>query len=192
VNLCIQTGDDMGTHTSSFASIFFCFFDFRLSTFSHCASSGSPSGSIISESETWGDLFCFFAGADEDEEGRFMAVAFWDMEPLIGPRAPNWLSLITMGGGQTESHSDYPEHNFSPGAKWIKSLTRDRTANFSGGHFSDVNLSSVLFTHRLDDSKHVQLQRWSAQGISKPTFQEAVKQDFQPAKKGESIGPSCE
>jgi alpha-mannosidase len=95
-----------------------------------------------------------------------------------------------MGGGQTESHSDYPEHNFSPGAKWIKSLTRDRTANFSGGHFSDVNLSSVLFTHRLDDSKHVQLQRWSAQGISKPTFQEAVKQDFQPAKKGESIGPS--
>jgi alpha-mannosidase len=97
-----------------------------------------------------------------------------------------------MGGGHTHSHSDYPEHNFSPGGKWIKNLTRDRTGNFSGGHFADVNLSSVLFTHRLDESEHVQLQRWSAPGITKPTFQEALKQDFQPAKKGESIGPSCE
>jgi len=104
------------------------------------------------------------------------------------------LIYTTMGGGRTHthSHSDYPERNFSPGAKWIKNLTRDRTGNFSGGHFEDVNLSSVLFTHRLDDSKHVQLQRWSAPGITKPSFQEAIKQDFQPAKKGESIGPSCE
>ncbi|KAI9508062.1 glycosyl hydrolases family 38 N-terminal domain-containing protein [Russula earlei] len=97
-----------------------------------------------------------------------------------------------MGGGHTHSLSDYPEHNFSPGAKWIKGLTRDRTANFSGGHFSDVNLSSLLFTHRLDDSDHVHLQRWSAPGITKPTFQTALEQDFQPAKKGESIGPSFE
>ncbi|KAH9958156.1 glycoside hydrolase family 38 protein [Russula dissimulans] len=96
-----------------------------------------------------------------------------------------------MGGGHTHPNSDYPEHNFSPGAKWIKGLTRDRTNNFTGGHFADVNLSSVLFTHRLDDSDHVHLQRWSAPGITKPTFQEALKQDFQLAKKGESIGPSC-
>jgi hypothetical protein len=124
-------------------------------------------------------------------------------EALIGWHVLSTLILIdstirgqppvtTMGGGSTHSHSDYPEHNFSPGAKWIKNLTRERTGNFSGGHFQDVNLSSVLFTHRLDDSKHVQLQRWSAPGITKPSFQEALKQDFQPAKKGESIGPSCE
>jgi len=96
-----------------------------------------------------------------------------------------------MGGGHTHTHSDYPELNFSPGEKWIKNLTQDRTNNFSGGHFSDVNLSSVLFTTRLDDEDHVQLQRWSAPGITKPSFKEAIKQDFQPAKKGESIGPSC-
>ncbi|KAH9965647.1 glycosyl hydrolases family 38 N-terminal domain-containing protein [Russula compacta] len=95
-----------------------------------------------------------------------------------------------MGGGHTHTHTDYPERNFSPGAKWIKGLTKDRIGNFTGGHFSDVNLSSVLFTHRLDDSNHVQLQRWSAPTLTKPTFQEALKQDFQPAKKGESIGPS--
>ncbi|KAH8999594.1 glycoside hydrolase family 38 protein [Lactarius hatsudake] len=97
-----------------------------------------------------------------------------------------------MGGGHTHSNdtSDYPQWNFSPGAKWIKGLTRDRTGNFSGGHFADVNLSSVLFTHRLDDSKHIELQRWSAPGLTKPSFAEALEHDFQPAKKGESIGPS--
>ena len=96
-----------------------------------------------------------------------------------------------MGGGHTRSHSVYPERNFSPGAKWIKNLTKDRTENFSGGHYADVNLSSVLFTHRIDDGDHIQIQRWSAPGITKPSFKEALKQDFKPAKKGESIGPSC-
>src|SRR5258708_7604571 len=100
-----------------------------------------------------------------------------------------------MGGGHTHSQSrsnDYPQCTFSPGEKWIKNLTKDRTGNFTGGHFADVNLSSVLFTHRLDDQAHVELQRWSAPGLTKPSFQEALKQDFQPAKKGESIRPSCE
>lgn len=77
----------METHTSCFASIFFCFFVFRLFTFSHCASSGSSSEGIISDSETRGDVFCFFEWTDEDEEGRFMAVAFW--ETIGPPRAPN-------------------------------------------------------------------------------------------------------
>ena len=66
--MCVATSEDMETHTSSFAFIFLCFFDFRLSTFAHCASAGSPSGGICSESE----VFSFFEGADEDEEGRFM------------------------------------------------------------------------------------------------------------------------
>ena len=98
-----------------------------------------------------------------------------------------------MGGGQKYSQAtDYPQLDFSPGAKWIKGLTKDRTDNFSGGHFADVNLTSALFTHRLDDSNHIELHRWSAPGLSKPSFAEALKNDFQPAKKGESIGPSCE
>jgi hypothetical protein len=77
----------METHTSSFASIFFCFFDFRLFTFTHCASTGSSSEGAISDPETRGDVFCFFEGTDEDEEGRFMAVTLWE---IIGrSRAPN-------------------------------------------------------------------------------------------------------
>ncbi|KAF9070390.1 glycosyl hydrolases family 38 N-terminal domain-containing protein [Rhodocollybia butyracea] len=84
----------------------------------------------------------------------------------------------------------YPELNYAPGAKWVKSLSQNRLDTFVGGHFADVNLSSVLFTHRLDNAEHVQLEVWSAPGLTKPTFEEAMKQKFKPAKKGDSFGPS--
>ncbi|KAA1467023.1 hypothetical protein DENSPDRAFT_876986 [Dentipellis sp. KUC8613] len=91
----------------------------------------------------------------------------------------------------SHAHSSaYPEQNYGPGAKWIKDLTKGRLGTFSGGHFSDVNLSSVLFTQRIDDDKHVKLQVWSAPGLTKPTFEEALKQEFKPAKKGDTFGPS--
>jgi len=64
----------METHTSSFAFIFLCFFDFRLSTFTHCGSAGTPCEEISPGSED----FSFFEGTDEDEEGRFMVVALWE------------------------------------------------------------------------------------------------------------------
>jgi alpha-mannosidase len=63
-------------------------------------------------------------------------------------------------------------------------------AGLVGGHFSNINLSSVLFTHRLDDSEHVKLEVWSAPGLSKPSFGEATKQTFKPVRKGISLGPS--
>ena len=73
----------METHTSSFAFIFLCFFDFRLSTFSHGPSAVSPSVGISSESEMRGDVFSLFEGTDEGEECRFMmVVAFWEMKRL--------------------------------------------------------------------------------------------------------------
>ncbi|TFK83854.1 glycoside hydrolase family 38 protein [Polyporus arcularius HHB13444] len=84
----------------------------------------------------------------------------------------------------------YPKENYGPGAKWIKHLTQNRLGTFEGGHFADVNLSSVLFTHRIDNKEHVKLEVWSAPGLSKPTFEEAMKQKFRPASKGESFGPS--
>jgi hypothetical protein len=73
-----MASDDMETHTSSFASNFLCFFDFRLSTFTHCGSAETPSWGISSESETRGEVFSFFERTDEGEEGRFMTVAYWD------------------------------------------------------------------------------------------------------------------
>ncbi|KAL4267030.1 glycosyl hydrolase 38 family protein [Pleurotus pulmonarius] len=86
----------------------------------------------------------------------------------------------------------YPQTNFSAGAKWIKNLTRDRLNNFNGGHFSDVNLSAVMFVHHIDNEEHIKLEVWSAPGLTKPTFEEAMEQTFKPAKKGMAFGPSCQ
>ncbi|CAL1697504.1 unnamed protein product [Somion occarium] len=91
---------------------------------------------------------------------------------------------------QQQRAGDYPAQNYGPGKKWIKKLTKDRLNTFVGGHFHDVNLSSMLFVHRLDDSHHVKLHVWSAPGLTKPSFEEAMKQKFKPAKKGDSFGPS--
>ncbi|KAJ6573329.1 glycoside hydrolase family 38 protein [Mycena sp. CBHHK59/15] len=85
----------------------------------------------------------------------------------------------------------YPELNYSSGAKWIKNLTQDRIGQFNGGHFGDVNLGAVLFTRKEDGKDFVDLKVWSAPGLSKPTFAEAMKQDFKEAHKGDSFGPSC-
>ncbi|KAG2746357.1 glycoside hydrolase family 38 protein [Suillus brevipes Sb2] len=90
----------------------------------------------------------------------------------------------------SQNQKHYPELNHGSGAKWIKSLTQNRLSTFLGGHFQDVNLSSVLYTHRIDGSHHVDLQVWSAPGLTKPSFHEAMKQEFKPAKKGDSFGPS--
>ncbi|KIM65521.1 glycoside hydrolase family 38 protein [Scleroderma citrinum Foug A] len=87
-------------------------------------------------------------------------------------------------------HSQYPELNYGSGAKWIKNLTQSRLSNFLGGHFQDYNLSSKLFIHRLDGPGSVDLQVWSAPGLTKPLFREAMQQTFKPAKKGDSLGPS--
>ncbi|KAI6046633.1 glycoside hydrolase family 38 protein [Pisolithus marmoratus] len=86
--------------------------------------------------------------------------------------------------------TSYPELNYGSGAKWIKNLTQSRLSNFLGGHFADVNLSSKLFVHRRDGPGVVDLQVWSAPGLTKPLFAEAMRQKFKPAKKGESFGPS--
>jgi alpha-mannosidase len=89
------------------------------------------------------------------------------------------------------SRSIYPEFGVGPGSKWIKSLTNDRTGGFTGGRYSNLNLSAVLFTERRDDKSHVELKVWSAPGRSKPSFEEAMSKKFKPAKKGDRFGPSC-
>lgn len=75
----------------------------------------------------------------------------------VGSRSSHGLRTL-MPCHHDGQRSDYPQLNYSPGAKWIKNLTRDRLNNFHGGHFSDVNLSSVLFTQRLDGPDVVSLQ----------------------------------
>ncbi|KAG6332318.1 hypothetical protein ID866_6771 [Astraeus odoratus] len=61
--------------------------------------------------------------------------------------------------------SQYPVLNHSTGAKWIKNLTQSRLSTFLGGHFQDVNLSSVLFIHRIDGPGVVDLQVVASMGM---------------------------
>ncbi|KAG8760256.1 Glycoside hydrolase, 38 vacuolar alpha mannosidase [Serendipita sp. 396] len=84
----------------------------------------------------------------------------------------------------------YPEDGSSAGKKWIKSLYNDRTGQFVGGRYGDLNLGAVLFTERLDNKEHVELKVWSAPGRTKPSFDEAMRNEFKSAKKGDSFGPS--
>jgi hypothetical protein len=108
----------METHTSSFAFIFLCFFDFRLSTFSHGPSAVSPSVGISSESETRGDVFSLFEGTDEGEECRFMmVVAFWEMKRL---------SAGTCSAHSSSSIQPYGDNHLLP--PWVAEvLTHTRT-----------------------------------------------------------------
>lgn len=66
--------------------------------------------------------------------------------------------ISSMSGNHNPPSSSYPELNYGSGAKWIKNLTQNRLGTFTGGHFSDVNLSSVLYTHRTDGKESVRLQ----------------------------------
>ncbi|PPQ95115.1 hypothetical protein CVT25_011658 [Psilocybe cyanescens] len=84
---------------------------------------------------------------------------------------------------RNHGQSSYSELNHGAGPKWIKNLTKDRLGTFNGGHYADVNLASVLFTHRVDNSEHIKLKVWSAPNLTKPTFEEAMQQKFRTAKK---------
>ncbi|KAL7422655.1 Glycoside hydrolase, 38 vacuolar alpha mannosidase [Cryptotrichosporon argae] len=68
--------------------------------------------------------------------------------------------------------------------------TRGRLNEFIGGHFASVNLAALLFAHKLEDEAHVKIEVWSPPGRSKPSFEEAKRQVYKPAKKGDEFGPS--
>ncbi|KAJ7652628.1 galactose mutarotase-like domain-containing protein [Mycena rosella] len=69
----------------------------------------------------------------------------------------------------------------------LENLTQDRLGQFNGGHFGDVNVGAVLFTRKEDGKDFVDLKVWSAPGLTKPSFAEAMKQEFKEAKKGDSF-----
>lgn len=64
---------------------------------------------------------------------------------------------------------------------------------FTGGHYVDFNLSSALARTRLSGDEHINMQVWSAPGMTKPTFKEAIVQlqsDCRPYRVGDWLGKS--
>ncbi|KAJ7076048.1 hypothetical protein C8R43DRAFT_966256 [Mycena crocata] len=109
------------------------------------------------------------------------------------PRACGGQNTSNGGQNSTTAAQNYPTLNPSPGAKWIKRLTQDRLGQFNGGHFGDVNLGAALFVRKESGEVACAAESrrlWSAPGLTKPTFAEAMKQEFRPASKGEQFGPS--
>lgn len=51
-------------------------------------------------------------------------------------------------------------------------------------------MSKLHFADRKDDAEHVSLAVWSPPGRSKPSFEEAKRQTYKPAHKGDKFGPS--
>ncbi|KAJ1921691.1 Glycoside hydrolase, 38 vacuolar alpha mannosidase [Mycoemilia scoparia] len=82
------------------------------------------------------------------------------------------------------------EHHMSYFQKH-RGITNSRINNFvADGMWCGVNLNSILHKTSTSDSPYVKLKKWSAPGLERPTFAEATSQEFEPAKVGDSFGPS--
>ena len=65
---------------------------------------------------------------------------------------------MSAANGHRTVQDPYPELNYSAGPKWVKGLTQGRLGTFTGGHYSNVNLSSVLYHHNVDSQDNIKLQ----------------------------------
>ncbi|KAK4047772.1 Glycoside hydrolase, 38 vacuolar alpha mannosidase [Microbotryomycetes sp. JL221] len=83
----------------------------------------------------------------------------------------------------------YPVRSTVPQPMHFRGLTLGRLDHFDNSPYGG-DIRSVLFTHRTDDIKHVQLEVWSSPGKTKTPFDVAVRQKFKPAQKGMLLGPS--
>ncbi|KDN44275.1 glycoside hydrolase family 38 protein [Tilletiaria anomala UBC 951] len=72
----------------------------------------------------------------------------------------------------------------------IRSIRERRLGEFIGGQYGQFNLASLLFEARTDKLDVIKLARWDPPSGSKPSFDQAVQQDYKPCKKGELFGPS--
>ncbi|CAK7271026.1 Glycoside hydrolase, 38 vacuolar alpha mannosidase [Sporothrix epigloea] len=100
-----------------------------------------------------------------------------------------------MGGGERAphvcGHHSYPQLAKKPVGQKISKIYRDRIGQFySKGQWDKVNLLSMMDDGVAAGRPHVKLWKWSAPDQDRPTFAEAMKQDFKEASVGDSFGPS--
>lgn len=106
-----------------------------------------------------------------------------------------------MGGERTQPQppapatataaANYPMKAPAPVGKRISNLYKDRITQFySGGQYEHQNLLAMMFEGKASGPPHVQLSTWAAPGLSRPTFDEAMKGEYKAAKVGDVFGPS--
>ncbi|KAF7122120.1 hypothetical protein CNMCM5793_000076 [Aspergillus hiratsukae] len=86
--------------------------------------------------------------------------------------------------------SNYPRFSARPVGKLVHSIYRDRLETFiQPGQYERQNLLSSLYKARFSGEPTIQLSGWSAPDLSRPTFDEATSQHFQPTQVGRTFGP---
>ncbi|PHH50111.1 Alpha-mannosidase [Ceratocystis fimbriata CBS 114723] len=89
------------------------------------------------------------------------------------------------------SCNHYPQLAERPVGQRIAGIYRDRIAQFTAnGQWESHNLNSVMYDGTASGSPHVRLWAWQAPGQERPTFKEAVSQNFKPTSVGAMFGPS--
>ncbi|KAL8280086.1 hypothetical protein RQP46_007416 [Phenoliferia psychrophenolica] len=84
----------------------------------------------------------------------------------------------------------YPVRSNGPQPMHFRGLTLGRLDRFEGGEYAGINLTSALYEARTDSSEYISIESWSSPGRTKTPFNEAIRQKFKPAAKGDEFGPS--
>lgn len=87
--------------------------------------------------------------------------------------------------------AEYPTRAPAPVGKRISKIYKERIGQFySTGQWQKQNLLAMMYEGIASGPPSVQLWTWPAPGLSRPSFEEAMAGDYQPAKVGDSFGPS--
>lgn len=96
-----------------------------------------------------------------------------------------------MGGGSQVARPTYARYDSRIRGPEIRHIYNDRLSQFTdSGEYKDVNLTSMLYHGRVDGPEYLTLEVYSPPDLSRPLFQDAVKNEFRPTRKGDSFGPS--
>ncbi|KAL6232540.1 hypothetical protein BDW75DRAFT_217680 [Aspergillus navahoensis] len=97
-----------------------------------------------------------------------------------------------MGGDvPRKAPSSLPRAPDGPVGQRIRSIYTDRLKQFtSSGQYQSQNLLGKLFEATNSDEDHVKLSVYSVPDLQRPSFEEAISNEFQPTHIGASFGPS--
>ncbi|KAM5489504.1 Glycoside hydrolase, 38 vacuolar alpha mannosidase [Microsporum audouinii] len=95
-------------------------------------------------------------------------------------------------GGEAPKHAPvYPLLAERPVGQHITSIYKDRLRQFTAtGQYQGHNLLDKFFFALNDDEKYVKLWVYSVPNLERPSFKDAVKNEFKPTRRGTSFGPS--
>ncbi|KAK2865183.1 hypothetical protein FQN49_003829 [Arthroderma sp. PD_2] len=96
-----------------------------------------------------------------------------------------------MGGEAPKHVPPYPVLAERPVGQHITSIYKDRLRQFTAtGQYQKHNLLDKFYYGSNDDEEHVKLWVYSVPDLARPSFKDAVNNEFKPTSRGNSFGPS--